>query len=85
MSALDWFFAAFVVALPVWALTPAWRPFFRVEPRGPFRWWTVGRGVDGTIRWLKLGPVTFAVYEWDGRMRMDVTALNRWVRTLRDW
>jgi hypothetical protein len=45
-------------------------------------WWTVSAGYDRSmdLRWLKLGPVTFASFRWFfGISRFEIHLLNRLV------
>lgn len=48
--------------------------FFRVDSTKGYRWYTVGGSFspyDGDW-WLKLGPVSFTRYEFDGRGELEM-------------
>lgn len=46
--------------------------FFRVDVAKGYRWWTLGGAYTAGDWWLKLGPVSFTYYEFDGRNALEV-------------
>ena len=51
---------------------------FKIDYEDKPHWYTFGCGHDKYSRWIKLGPVSFSLWEIDGRDYLSVRVLNLW-------